>query len=556
MVSDTSAAAVTAPIPIEPTAVKAEAPSLASASGSMAIATLVSRITGFARQIMLVAVIGIGTVPDSYNIANSFPNIVYELLLGGVLASVVIPVLVRAQHEDADNGEAYTQRLLSVSLVVLLVGTVVSIVCTPLLTNLYVSGTGNDNPELTKAFTYLILPEILFYGIFGLLSGILNARHVFKSPAWAPVLNNVVMFVTLGLYIAMPGEITVDPVRMSDAKLLVLGIGTTFGVVAQALVLVPPLLRIGFRFRWRWGWDRRLTQFGRLSFWLVVYTLVTQVSFVVLTKVATAATPGSMTIYLNSWLLVQVPYGVLGVSLLTAIMPRMSGAAATGDVRGVVDNLSTGSRLTALLLIPICAVMTVLGPQIGQALFAVKHGNLSGATVLGLTLTTSSFGIVAYGITMLQLRVFYAMHDARTPTVINGMMVVVRVALFLVCPYVLAPEHVVYGLTFVNALSFVVGAIAGEIWLRSRLGRLDTRRVLWTIAKTGIASVWGAAAALAIAKVLIAVFPPGHIFSRAWTIVVLGTLVGLGLAFVLMVLLRVSELQPALDRARRVLRRA
>jgi putative peptidoglycan lipid II flippase len=521
----------------------------------MIIATLVSRISGFLRQILLVGVVGIGTVNDSYSVANNLPNIVYELLLGGVLASVVIPILVRAQHEDADDGQQFTQRLLTVCFVLLAAGTVLAVVCAPLLTRLYFSSSGAGHPALTTAFSRLILPEIMFYGIFGLLSGILNARHVFKPAAWAPVLNNVIMFGTLAAYAALPGAITLDPVRMTEPKLLVLGAGTTLGVIVQALVLIPPLLRIGFRFRWRWGWDRRLGTFGRLAVWLVLYTLVSQVAYVSLTKVATGAATGTYTIYTTSWLLLQVPYGVLGVSLLTALMPRLSKSAAEGDMSGVVTNLSTGSRMSVVMLVPLCAMITVLGPQVGEALFAIRHSQSGSATVLGLTFTTSAFGLVFFAIMMLQLRVFYALNDARTPTLINGVMVVVKVVLFYACAHVLDARHVVYGLTFVNAFGFVVGAVVGEVWLRNRIGGLDTGRVVRTFLKVGVASAWGAGAALLVAKGVNAVLPASLTLARAWVVMVLGSVVGLAITFGLMSLLRVSEIRPVARRLARLVAR-
>jgi putative peptidoglycan lipid II flippase len=530
-------------------------PSLARASGSMVIATAVSRITGFVRQIMLVGVVGIGTVNDSYNVANTMPNIVYELLLGGVLAGVVIPTLVRAQHEDPDDGLAFTQRLLTVSLVVLAAGTVLAVAAAPLLTKLYFSGNGVNSPPLTTAFSRLILPEIMFYGIFGLLSGILNSRHNFKPAAWAPVLNNVVIFITLGLFAVLPGGITLNPVRMTEPKLLVLGVGTTLGVVVQALVLVPALPKVGFRFRWRWGFDRRLGQFGQLALWLVLYTLVSQVSFIVLTKIATGAASGSYTIYTNSWLLLQVPYGIIVVSLLTAIMPRLSKAAATGDMAGVVDNLSTGSRLASVLLVPLCAVITVLGPQIGQALFALRHNEAGQATTLGLTLTTSAFGLVFFSITMLQLRVFYAMGDARTPTVINAIIVVLKVIAFYACPHLLDAHHVVYGLTFVNSFAFVLSAALGEWLLHRRIGALDTARVIRTMVKVTVAAAWGAGAALLVAEGIEKVLPSVSLLARSWTIMIVAGLAGLVITFGLMMLLRVTEIRPVTRRVLRLVRR-
>lgn len=537
---------------------KPDEPSLAKSSGSMLVANLISRITGFIRTVMLGSIIGFGAINDSYALANNFPNIVYELLLGGVLASVVIPSLVRAQHEDEDGGESFAQRLLTVTLVILLVGTVIAVACSPLLTKIYFSSSGKDTPALTTALTYLILPEIFFYGVFGIVSGILNTKHAFKAPAWASVANNLVMFVTLGIYAVMPGEISLNPVRMGDPKLLVLGIGTTLGIVVQSVVILPALRRVGFRFRWRWGIDTRLRQFGKLAGWLVLYTLITQVGYTELSKVATAASSGSYAVYASAWNLIQVPYGVVGVSLLTAIMPRLSKAAATGDMDGVVDNLSTGSRMTSVMLIPLVAIMTVLGPEIGQALFSLGHGG-SNATQLGLTLTTSSFGIVCYSITLLQLRVFYAMNNAWIPTTINLVMVSMRIVLFNITPHLLAPNHVVYGLAFANGFSFLIGAIVGAIWLRVRIGRLGLKRVVTTISKVIVAAVWGAAAALLISKaiqfVLRAHHGTGAVELHAWLSLLIGTAIGLTITFGLMRLLRVSEITPAFNRLNRLLKR-
>jgi len=545
---------------MEPAARTAEGaqPSLAKASSSMLIANLVSRITGFIRTVMLGSIIGFGAVNDSYSLANNFPNIVYELLLGGVLASVVIPSLTRAQQEDEDGGESFAQRLLTVTLVILLIGTVIAVACSPLLTKIYFSSSGKDQPALTTALTYLILPEIFFYGVFGIVSGILNTKHAFKAPAWASVANNLVMFVTLGIYAIMPGEISLNPVRMGDPKLLVLGIGTTLGIVVQSVVILPSLRRIGFTFRWRWGLDQRLAKFGQLAGWLVLYTLITQVGYTELSKVATAAAPGSYSVYASAWNLIQVPYGVVGVSLLTAIMPRLSKAAATGDMDGVVSNLSTGSRMTSVMLIPLVSIMTVLGPEIGQALFSLGHGG-SNATQLGLTLTTSSFGIVCYSITLLQLRVFYAMNNAWIPTVINLIMVGVRIVLFYIVPHVLDARHVVYGLAFANGFSFLIGAIVGAIWLRARIGRLGMKRVLTTIGKVIICSIWGAAAALLISKGIQFVLRSNHgtaaVELHAWLSLLVGSALGLAITFGLMRLLRVSEVTPAFNRINRLIKR-
>jgi putative peptidoglycan lipid II flippase len=529
--------------------------SLARASGSMAVATLVSRITGLGSKLLLAYVIGIGVVNDSYTVANTLPNIVYELLLGGVLTSIVVPVLVRAQREDADGGLRYTQRLVTVASVVLVAATALAMLAAPLITRLYLDdSTGQANPALATAFAYLLLPEIVFYGLGALFAAILNARGVFGPPAWAPVLNNIVVIAALAAYLLVPGEISVDPVQMGNAKLLVLGIGTTLGIIVQAAVLLPSLRRMGFAFRWRFGWDTRLTAFGGMALWVACYVLVSQVGYVVTTRVASAASTGSVATYSYAWLLLQVPYGVLGVSLLTAIMPRMSRSAADGDIPKLVADLSLGSRVSAVMLVPVSALLTVLGTATGVALFSLGNSSTAAASRLGETLAVSAFGLLPFAIVMLQLRVFYAMHDARTPTLINVAMVALKVPLMLACPLVLAPERVVLGLAAVNSFSFVAGAVVGELWLRMRLGRLETVRVLTTVASTAVAGLAAAAAAFGVSRGVDALVAgeAGEV-AEAWIVLLLGGAVGGAVAVATMALLRVPELRPALSRlARRI----
>lgn len=475
--------------------------SLAGATGSMAVATLVSRLTGFVRQVALAAVLGLLVLNDSYTVANTLPTMLYEVLLGGVLTSVVVPLLVRAAKEDGDQGEAYAQRLMTVATVTLGVATVLAVVAAPLLAWLFLGDAENANPQLATAFAYLLLPQILFYGLSGLFGAILNARSIFGPPAWAPVLNNVVVLLTLVIYTLAPGEISLDPVRMGEPKLLILGLGTTLGIVIQALVQVPRLRRAGFHFRWRWGWDPRLTQAGGMAAWFVLYVLVGQLGYLVTTRSAAQGEPGGIVIYGLVWLLLQMPFGVLGYSLLTAIMPRMSRAAADGDVRGVVDDLSLGSRYLTVLLVPISVVFTVAGAQIGIALFSLGKAG-SNAERLGIALAVSAFGLLPYAVTMLQLRVFYAMADARTPTMINAVMVAVKVPLLLACPVLLDGPDVVLGLTAANSFSYVVGAVIGQVWLRVRLGRVDTGRALLTLGKSLLAAVPAVGAVLGLRAVL------------------------------------------------------
>ncbi|GGS19151.1 lipid II flippase MurJ [Actinokineospora fastidiosa] len=528
-------------------------PSLARASGGMAVATLISRITGFGWKLLLTAIVGLSVIQDSFTVANTLPNMVFELLLGGVLASVVVPLLVRSQ-DDPDGGQDYMNRLLTVAMTGLAVGTVLAVAAAPLFTWLYVDdSTGKANPELTTAFAYLLLPEIFFYGLFALLSAILQARHVFGPTAWAPVLNNVVIVATLLLYLVVPGEITLNPVDMSEPKVLVLGIGVTMGIVVQSVVLIPALRRIGFKYRWTWGLDSRLKEFAGLGLWVLGYVAVSQVGLVITQRVLTAAEKGSVSIYANAWLLFQLPYGVIGVSLLTAILPRMSKSAARGDTKAVIDDLSTGSRLSTVLLVPISAVLTIAGAAVGVALFSLGESTVADGHRLGVALAFSAFGLLPYALVMLQLRVFYAMKDARTPTLIMVGMTVAKIPMLYLCGWLLEPANVVVGVMLVNSLTYVLGAVAGQMWLWVRLGHLRNKKIVSLIAKTVLASAAGMAAAWLAAEVLVPDGVQGA--GSAWATLILQSLVAGGVAFGGLALLRVPELRPATTRITRLVRR-
>ncbi|MER5394358.1 murein biosynthesis integral membrane protein MurJ [Saccharopolyspora sp. NPDC002686] len=529
--------------------------SLARASATMAVATATSRVSGLLAKVLLVAVLGLGVVNDSYTVANTLPTVVNELLLGGVLTSIAVPLLVRAQQRGPQEGTEYARWMITMGGVLLLVATAAAVAAAPLLTELYLGPDTRANSALTTAFAYLLLPGIVCYGLSALLQAILNVRGLFGTPAWAPVVNNLVVISTVVVYALMPGEISTSPVRMGEPKLLVLGIGTALGIAAQTLIMVVSLRRSGFRYRWRWGWDRRLSEFGGLAGWVVLYTLVSQAGMVVITRVTGQGTPGSVATFNYAWLLSQVPYGVLGVSLLTALMPRISKAAAAEDTRSFVADLALGTRMSSVLLMPISALLIVAGGPLAVAFFSLGASDVAAADRLGYALAAAAIGVVPFAITMLQLRAFYAMHDARTPTWINVIMVVARSAL---CYLVLAtadPGDLVVGVTAAMSASFVVGAIAGQIWLRCRVGRLRTKSTLAGIGRSIAATALGCGCSIAVVAAVRSVFGPLPTAADAWTSLIIHTVVVLGVSFAALALFRAPELKPAVDRLARVFRR-
>ncbi|CAG7588247.1 putative peptidoglycan biosynthesis protein MviN [Rhodococcus opacus] len=476
---------------------------LLASTGSIAVATLVSRITGFAKQLLVLTLLG-GSVASSFTVASQIPNMISELVLGAVLTAIVVPVLVRAEREDPDQGAAFVRRLFTATCVLLGTAALLATAAAPVLTtHVFLSADGKVNTSLTTALSYLLLPAILFYGLSALLTAILNTRQVFKPGAWAPVLNNVVMLTVLVIYYATPGEITLDPVRMSDPKLLVLGVGVTLGVVVQAMSLVPAIRREGISLKPLWGLDDRLKQFGGMAVAIILYVLISQAGMIVATRISSHADASGPAIYNNAWLLLQLPYGVLGVTVLTAIMPRLSRNAAADDTPAVVDDLSVATRLTMISLIPIITFLTFAGPEIGQALYGYGNFGTGDAERLGQAVSWSAFTLIPYSLVLIQLRVFYAREQAWTPTWIVLGITAVKIALSALTPMIASSDdQVVILLGVANGLGYITGALVGGWLLHRSLGNLQMANVGKTVWVVVLASMAGALVMLGADRLL------------------------------------------------------
>ncbi len=484
-----------------------QGPSLMASSRTMAIASMVSRITGLLRSIAIAAAVGAGvySIGDAYGLANTLPNMVYELLLGGVLTSVLIPVLVSAQQTDTDRGLAYTQRLLSIVVAGLGAATLLAVLAAPWLIGIF--GGPPQYRSVAGLWATLLLPEIFFYGLGAMIAAILNSRHIYGWPAWAPVLNNLITIAAALLFLLIPGPAALTTGNISDTQILVLGIGTTLGIVAQALVLLVPLRRSGFTWAWRFrarpNEAGRMAEFRTLTLWVLGYVVISQVGVVAINRVANQN--GGVQIFAYADLLFMVPYGVLGVSLLTALMPRMSRSAARGDTAAVLEDLRLGSRLSAVALVPISAGLMVFGPLFTTVILLGKFSQ-SNARLTGVALAAGAFGLLPFAIVMLQQRVFYAMRDARTPTFINLAMVATKVALVVAGSVLLDGRAVLIALTVSTSTSYLVGCLVGHQLLRRRFGPLRFapvgRTIGWIAVAAAVAGVAGLAVVLAAGAVL------------------------------------------------------
>ncbi len=480
---------------------KASDKDVVRAGGSMAIATLLSRMTGFLRNVAIGATMG-PAISSAFNTANTLPNLITEIVLGAVLTSLVVPVLVRAEKEDPDGGAEFIRRMFTLSATLLVGVTLLAILGAPLLTRLMLDTDGKVNLIQSTSFAYLLLPQILFYGMFSLFMAVLNTKSVFRPGAWAPVANNVVVLCVLGLYWTLPGGLTPDaPAGVTDPHILLLGVGTTLGVVVQALILLPSLKRLKIDLRPLWGIDHRLKQFGGMALAIVVYVAISQLGYVVTTRIASMSSAGAPIIYQQAWLLLQVPYGIIGVTLLTAIMPRLSRNAADGDHRAVVHDLTQATKITLLSMIPVIVFFTVFGPQLATALFAYGAFDATSAGILGLTLSFSSFTLIPYAIVLLHLRVFYAREEAWTPTYIIAGITATKVLLSLLAPMVANSDRdVVILLGAANGFGFISGAVIGSFLLRRKLGPLNGRSIARTTAWSLGASIAGVIVAVPLVR--------------------------------------------------------
>jgi putative peptidoglycan lipid II flippase len=475
---------------------------LARSGVAMATGTLASRVTGFLRTAVIAAAIGL-PVGDSYNVANTIPNILYDLLLGGVLTSVVVPLLVQAA-EDEDRGEGYAERLVTLVLATLTVATVIGVALAPQIVRLYGHGLDSGQRGLATTLLRFFLPQVIFYGVGAVFGAILNTRGSFAAPMWAPVLNNVVVIVCGGLFLALSHGVP-DPGHLGSTRTLILGAGTTAGIVIQTIALLPSLRRVGFRLRLRR--DLRgagLRSAGPFAAWILGYVVTNQVGYAVVVNLATAAGRGQgYAIYSYAFVLFSLPYAVVSVSVITALFPQMSRRAVAADRAGVADTLADGLSLSAVLLVPATMLLTLLGPLLATIVF--DHGNihLSGARLVGATVCGFAVGLVPFSAFQLQLRAFLAMRDSRTPMLVNVLVTAVNLGVDIALYLVLPSRAKVVGLAVGYAVSYAVGVALFTRLLRVRLGR-PRRDVARTHARLTLAAVVAAVPTYAVARVLTA----------------------------------------------------
>ncbi|MBV9830597.1 MAG: murein biosynthesis integral membrane protein MurJ [Marmoricola sp.] len=460
--------------------------SLLSSSAVMAAGTVVSRLSGFVRTILLAAALGVGLHADVFNIANTVPNMLYILLAGGVVNAVLVPQLVRAMRNDADAGIAFTNRVITLAALFLGVVTVVLVAAAPLLMRLFLDRAYFDPSraeELASVidFARYCLPQVFFYGMFVLVGQVLNARGRFGPMMWAPIANNVVAVAVLVLYLVVYGtaEGAQKQGGFSSGQELLLGLGSTVGIVVQFLVLIPYLRATGFRFRPRV--DFRNSGLGhtlRLGLWTVLFVVVNQVAYTVVVRLASSGTVSGndegagYTVYANSFLLTMVPHSIITVSLATAMLPLLSRYAAEHDLPAIGRAVSSTIRSAYALIVPAAAFLALMARDTSHIVWgygsaSADFGNFAPSLALfGLSL-------VLFTLHFLVLRGFYALEQNRRVFFIQCAVAVTNVVVALLLTWGAPVSQVAPRLVIAYACSYAVGAVISFVLLEREVGGLS-----------------------------------------------------------------------------------
>jgi len=488
----------------------------------MAIGTVASRGTGFLRTAAVAYALGSGALANAYNVANVLPNIVYELLLGGVLTSVVVPLLVAATKRDEESGaagipgELYGQRLLTLVACVLGGATLLAVLLAPQLMRLYGHPCSPQQAQLATDFARFFLPQIVFYGFGAMIGAILNTRGRFAAPMWAPVANNLIVIATVLAFLAQPAPHG-DSLRLTTAQLLTLGIGTTAGIVTQTVALLPSLRGTGFRLRIHFGLPlAELRAAASLAGWVFLYVLANQAGLLVVINLAGAAgrqacsgTGAGYSPYLYAFTVFSLPHAIVGVSIISALLPRMSRAALDGRPDRLRGDLSAGLRLAGVLVVPAAVGMLVLGPLIATVIFAHGETSIDDARLIGNVLGGFALGLVPFSAFQLHLRAFYAMGDTRTPALINVAVNVVNVAVDLLLYATLPPHWRLVGLAVGYSASYAAGLLLTTRRLARRLPGVRLEHVLRTYVRLAVAGLLGGAVGLAAALLVVGLLGGG-----------------------------------------------
>ncbi|MCH9816969.1 MAG: murein biosynthesis integral membrane protein MurJ [Actinomycetia bacterium] len=531
-------------------------------SALMAIGSTLSRATGLFRDIALAAALGSSLVADAFVLGNQLPDITYVLIIGGALNAIFVPLLVRRMKDDKDGGKAYTDSLLSLVGTVLVVLTVVAVLAAPWLIDLYASPDYSSGQlELAVAFARYCLPQIFFFGLYAMLMQVLNARGHFAAPMFAPIFNNVVAVITYLSFAIVVGSAAVAGGTLTSGQTAWLGIGTTLGIVAQACVLIPVVLRSGYRFTFSWQWrGMGMRKAGRLAGWTLGLVAVTQIGFLVATRLATTAnvnaaavdgTPVGLASYARAYLVFMIPHGIITVSLVTAQLPNLSRKVHAGAMRDAGNDIGHTMRLAAAIVTPIALALVFGALPLAAILFGWGASSAAQAEQIGVLIAIFMTGLIPFTLYYVLQRGWYAMENTRTPFLMAVLLNVAFVALAIPMFNMSGPggpqvNALAAAYSLANWILFIVA------WptLRRAYGYLDVMATVRALLKVLAAAGLVSGLMIAIRLTVLPPFGTGDSKIDAfWTLIVTAIIVLVSYLLVAW-LLRITEIRELLTWAR------
>ena len=485
------------------TGAAAARPTLSQSTAVMAAGTLLSRLTGFGRLVALAYAIGFTRLTDTYNLANVTPNIVYELVLGGVLSATLVPVFVdRLATDDEDDAWRAISAVVTAAAVALLALTAVFIVLAPVVIRLYTLGndtaSAGDQRAVATTLLRMFAPQVAFYGMVTITTALLQARRRFAAPMFAPVANNLIV---IGVLLALPhvaDDLSLAGVRRDAAALALLGLGTTAGVAAMAVAQLRPLWGAGVRLRPVWDPSHEAVRTVlRLSGWTFGFAAANQVALWVVLVLANGRA-GDVAAYQAGQIFFLLPHGVFAVSVMSALLPDLSERWALGDVDGYRNRVALGLRTIPAVLVPAAVGYLCLARPVVSV--ALEHGALraGSARTTAEILALLAIGLPAFSAYLFLTRAYQAMQDTRA----MFMLYLVENAINVVLALALYPAMGVQGLALAYALAYTGGTAVAAAHLSRRIGGLHGGAVARSWLRVGGSSALMAAAVVALAAMV------------------------------------------------------
>jgi putative peptidoglycan lipid II flippase len=522
----------------------------------MTVGTTLSRLTGFLRLTAMTATLGVtvSALGSIYTVANLTPNIVYELILGGILTSVFVPVFVhRLETAGAADAREVTDRLITLVLVIALgVAALGALFAEPIIRLYLVTSHAPDREAQIRLGVFFLrwfMPQIVFYAVGAVVIGLLQAHRRFAAPMFAPILNNLVVIGTFIAYAIVRGSRPPRVVGITTAEETILAVGTTLGVVAMTVALWPSLRSLGYRVRFHLDWRHEaIRRLVRLAAWVALYVAANQLAYLLVIVLNNRFRAGPQ-IYTTAFTVFQLPHAIFAVSIFTALLPGMSERWSVGRPEEVRTLVSRGLRDTVVVTIPAAIGLIVLAEPIVRLLFQHGEALTRDSVAIARTLQGFAVGLLSFSSFQLLTRSFYAMQDTKTPAIVNVGAACVNIAAAFLYTWVLPLG--LRGMALAHATSYVVGAALLFWLLRERLGALDGARIARTVAKVSLAAIVSGGAAFAVTELWTVPVSGEHLLLQAARV---GSAILLGmLVFVISALiLRVGEVD---DLRKAVLRR-